>query len=379
MDKTDRTSSVGLVKTKFFTFATPPAGFRLRCGKKLGPITVAYETYGELNPDKSNTILVCHALTGDAHAAGRHSAKDRKSGWWDDMIGPGKAFDTNRYFVVCSNILGGCRGTTGPISRNPATGKPFGVRFPMITISDMVRVQKALLDDLGIRTLAAVTGGSMGGMQVLEWMAAYPEMVRSSIVIASTSRLSPQAIAFDAVGRNAIISDHQWRGGDYYGRSVPEKGLSIARMIGHITYLSQESMLRKFGRRLQDKNRFSYDLSAEFQVESYLHHQGTMFVERFDANSYLYVTRAMDYFDLAADYGGLDKAFKRLKGPNLVLSFTSDWLFTPAQSREIVDSLIRVGKTAAYCNIESTYGHDAFLLEFRQITRMIKNFLQSVV
>jgi homoserine O-acetyltransferase len=379
MKKTKQSSSsVGIVETRTMVFAKPPALFPLACGRKIGPITVAYETYGRLNKERTNTILVCHALTGDAHAAGYHSAKDRKPGWWDDMIGPGKAFDTRKYFVVCSNILGGCKGTTGPGSVDPSTGKPWGVRFPVLTVSDMVRVQKELLDHLGIGTLAAVTGGSMGGMQVLEWMARYPEMVRSTIVIASTSRLSPQAIAFDAVGRNAVISDPAWNGGNYYkAKRKPERGLAIARMIGHITYLSEESMNRKFGRKLQNKERFSYDHSAEFQVEGYLEHQGSSFVERFDPNSYLYVTRAMDYFDLAADYGGLETAFRKGKGRALIISFTSDWLFPSKQSREIVAALQRVGRDVTYCDIDSPCGHDAFLLEFRQITRLIRNFLSS--
>jgi len=374
--KYNKKRSFGLVKTQFVSFNKP---FVLSSGHKIPSLTVAYETYGSLNSDKSNAILICHALTGDAHAAGYHNPDDRKPGWWDDMIGPKKAFDTEKYFVICSNILGGCKGTTGPNSINPLTNKPYGISFPIVTITDMVRVQKMLIDYLGIPYLKSVAGGSMGGMQVLEWMALYPDLVKSSIVIASTSRLSPQAIAFDAVGRNAIISDPAWNKGNYYKKKKkPDRGLAIARMIGHITYLSEESMFKKFGRKLQNKKLFSYDHSIEFQVESYLHHQGKVFVERFDANSYLYVTRAMDYFDLVVEYGSLEKAFEKGKGKTLVISFTSDWLFPPKQSLEIVHALQRVGRDVTYCNIESPYGHDAFLLEFCQITRLISNFLSSL-
>ncbi len=305
--------SVGTVKTNHFTFAAPPREFKLSTGKKLGPITVAYETYGTLNAKKENTILLCHALTGDAHAAGYHTESDKKPGWWEDMIGPGKAFDTNKYFLVCSNILGGCKGTSGPISINPRTKKPYGLDFPVITIRDMVKVQKQLLDYLGVKKLFSIAGGSMGGMQVLEWMSLYPEMVETAIVIASTSRLSPQAIGFDVVGRNAILMDPDWNDGKYYHRKIPGKGLSIARMIGHITYLSDESMHKRFGRKLQNKKDFSYDFSTEFQVESYLNYQGIAFTERFDANSYLYITKAMDYFNLAEEFGGdLTSAFLKL-------------------------------------------------------------------
>jgi homoserine O-acetyltransferase/O-succinyltransferase len=372
--------SVGIVRVEHLTFARPPEKkFVLDSGRRLGPITVAYETYGKLNADHSNAILVCHALTGDAHAAGKHSPKDRKSGWWDDMIGPGKAFDTRDYFVICSNILGGCQGTTGPLTIDQETGKKYGLHFPVVTIGDMVRVQKRLIDHLGIKKLCCITGGSMGGMQVLEWVARYPEMVGSAIIIASTSRLSSQAIAFDTVGRNAILSDPDWCEGHYTEkRKVPARGLAIARMIGHITYLSKESMKEKFGRKLQDRNAFGYDFSDKFAVESYLHYQGQAFVERFDANSYLYVTKAMDYYNLAEQYGSLEKAFAGYLGRSLLISFTSDWLFPPAQSQEIVNALVRLGRDVSYCNIDSSYGHDAFLLEFKQITRLVKNFLNNI-
>lgn len=373
-------SSVGIVKTEYFTFAEEEEDHLvLDSGKNFGPITVAYETYGTLNPDKDNAILVCHALSGDAHAAGFHADNDRKPGWWEDMIGPGKAFDTNIYFVICSNVLGGCVGTTGPSSINPRTGKPYGMEFPVVTIGDMVKVQKKLVDHLGIEKLLAVTGGSMGGMQALEWSLRFPNSVRSAIIIASTACLSAQSIAFDAVGRNAITSDPNWQGGNYYGGEIPARGLSIARMIGHITYLSDRSMHEKFGRKLQSSAKFNFDFSSEFQVESYLDYQGTKFVERFDANSYLYVTKAMDYFDVAGYYGEgvLEKALDLVKARIIILSFTSDWLFPPYQSEEMLDAFVQAGKDVSYVNIDSPYGHDAFLLEYELETKLIGTFLYA--
>ncbi|MGC8770796.1 MAG: homoserine O-acetyltransferase MetX [Brevinematia bacterium] len=371
---------MGIVETKYVNFATNEKDYiKLDSGKKFGPITVAYETYGELNSDKSNAILVCHALSGNAHAAGFHKSMGHKPGWWDDVIGPGKAIDTDKYFVICSNVIGGCAGTTGPSSINPETGKPYGANFPVITIGDMVKVQKLLIDYLGIEKLLAVIGGSMGGMQALEWALRYPDNVLSSIVIAATARLSPQSIAFNAVGRNAIIRDENWNGGDYYGKVPPSVGLSIARMIGHITYLSDESMHKKFGRRLQTRNEFGFDFSKEFQVESYLDYQGNKFVEIFDANSYLYVTKAMDYFDVAAMYGkgSLEEAMKLVKSRILVISFTSDWLFPPYQSQEIVNALLKQKKDVSYYNIESSYGHDAFLLEIDLEEKIISSFVDA--
>lgn len=373
-------NSVGIVQTKLFSFAENKEDFLLLdSGRHFGPITVAYETYGTLNQSKSNAILVCHALSGDAHAAGFHGKEGHKPGWWEDAIGPGKAIDTDEHFVICSNVIGGCSGTSGPASIDPNTGKHYGSSFPVVTIGDMVKVQKVLVDHLGIKRLLSVIGGSMGGMQALEWTLRYPDMACSAIVIASTSKLSPQSIGFDAVGRNAIISDENWRGGNYYGKEIPAKGLSIARMIGHITYLSDESMHKKFGRRLQSKEAFSYDFSREFQVESYLDYQGNKFVERFDANSYLYVTKAMDYFDAAMAYGddSLEKAVERIKARMLVLSFTSDWLFPPYQSKEIVDALLKRNKDVTYFNIESSYGHDAFLLEFETEAKIMRGFLSA--
>jgi homoserine O-acetyltransferase len=367
-----------ITTTQYITFCEPPREIILESGKKLGPITVAYETYGVLNREKTNAVFICHALSGDAHVAGKHSSSDTTVGWWNDMVGPGKAFDTDIYFVICANVLGGCKGTTGPNSINPATKKPFGLAFPVISIADMVRVQKELIDHLGIVRLHCVVGGSMGGMQALEWGIRYSEKVRSVIAIATTPKLSPQSIAFDEVGRNAIMKDPDWQKGDYYDRDkAPNNGLAIARMIGHITYLSDESMRTKFGRRLQEREKLGYDFSSEFEVESYLRHQGDKFVERFDANTYLYLSKAMDYFDLEAQYGTVTKAFEKTQSKFMIISFTSDWLFPAYQSKEIVKALIANDKDVSYCNIESPCGHDAFLLEFGQLTRITKGFLAN--
>lgn len=368
-------SDVGIVKTQYFTFAEPPNKMQLKCGRELGPITLAYETYGSLNEEKSNCILVCHALTGDAHAAGYHDIEDRKPGWWDSMIGPDKAFDTSKYFVICSNIIAGCMGSTGPESIDPETGKTYGLNFPIVTIADMVDAQKELIDYLGINQLLAVVGGSMGGMQVLQWTVAYPEMVKLAIPIATTARLSPQAIAFDAVGRQAIMTDPNWNDGNYYDSESPQSGLGIARMIGHITYLSDKSMHAKFGRDYQDKAQPEYDFVTEFQVESYLNYQGDAFVKRFDANSYLYITKAMDYFDLSMPSGDLRKEMSKAKAAFLVISFSSDWLFPAYMSKEIVSALRRNNADVSYAEIQTDYGHDAFLLEFETISRLIVNFL----
>ncbi len=367
-----------IVKTQNWEFAHSSDELVLESGQKLSPITVAFETYGELNADKSNAILICHALSGDAHAAFWHSENDKKPGWWDIMVGPGKAFDTNKYFIICSNILGGCNGTTGPISINPKTKKPYALSFPVITISDMVDVQKKLIDYLGIKRLYSMVGGSMGGMQVIDWTIRYPSVVCSAIIVAATGRLSAQGIAFNAAGRNAICSDQHWNDGNYYGKGSPEKGLAIARMIGHITYLSEESMHQKFGRRLQDKKDYGFDLSTDFQVESYLKHQGEAFVGRFDANSYLYITKAMDYFDVGKRYNSLANAFKDTLSKFLFISYSSDWLFPPSQSKDMVKALMNNNKEVTYCEISSSYGHDAFLLEKEQQTRIIGNFLANV-
>jgi homoserine O-acetyltransferase len=371
--------SVGIVETKYVTLFEPPNELRLDSGERLGPITVAYETYGKLNKDRSNAILLCHALSGDAHAAGWHSPHDAKPGWWDVMVGPGKGFDTSKYFCICSNVIGGCMGTTGPSSINPRTGRPYGLSFPVVTIADMVRVQRELLRYLGIETLLSVSGGSMGGMQVLQWAVDYPDMVRSAIPIATAAQQSAQGIAFDVVGRRAIMSDPKWRGGNYYAfNDPPVDGLALARMVGHITYLSEASMRRKFGRRLQDRERYGYDFATEFQVESYLYYQGDKFTQRFDANSYLYITKAIDYFDLTNGKRSLAEAFRNVRAKFLVIAFSSDWLYPPAQSREIVAALKANNVDVSYCEIESDYGHDAFLLEVEEQRKLISNFLAAV-
>jgi homoserine O-acetyltransferase len=341
----------------------------------LGPITLAYETYGELNEARDNAILIVHALSGDAHAAGYHHPRDKQPGWWDIMIGPGRAFDTRKYFLICSNVLGGCQGSTGPSSINPRSGGPYGLSFPMVTVRDWVDTQKLLLDHLGIKQLLCVAGGSTGGMQVLQWVVSYPDLVRLAIPIATTSKLSAQAIAFNEVGRQAIQSDPNWREGDYYGKTLPRRGLAIARMIGHITYLSDRSMHLKFGRRLQDKSAYGYNFLTDFQVESYLRYKGNHFVNRFDANSYLYITKAMDYFDLSQAYGSLEEAFAKVKSRFLVISFSSDWLFPTYESKETVSALRRVNAETIFTEIQTDYGHDAFLLESEQLSSLISNFL----
>ncbi|MFH1881956.1 MAG: homoserine O-acetyltransferase [Planctomycetota bacterium] len=370
-------NSVGLVQTKVIRVAEARQPLELECGKTLAPIDVAYETYGELNEAGDNAVLICHALSGNAHVAGVNNADDRKPGWWDIMVGPGKGIDTNKYFVICSNFLGGCSGTTGPSSINPATGKPYGLDFPIITIADMVKVQKILLDKLSIKELLAVIGGSIGGMQVLQWAIEYPDFVKAALPIATTTHLGAQSIAFDAVGRNAILADPNFVGGQYTDEKGPDRGLAIARMIGHITYLSEQGMREKFGRELRNANSYSYDINAEFAVETYLAYQGQSFVERFDSNSYLYITKAADYFDLEKDYGSLKKAFANSKCRFLVISFASDWLFTPAQSRAIVDALVANDKDVSYCDITSPYGHDAFLLEPEILGSFISGFLDA--
>ena len=348
----------------------------LDCGVMLTPVEVAYETYGALNASRSNAILVLHAFSGDAHAAGVHKATGRP-GWWDGMIGPGKAFDTERYFVICSNILGGCAGTTGPGCIDPTTGRRFSMDFPVVTVPDIVRLQKKLIDRLGIRRLLAVSGGSMGGMQALEWAVAYPEMVAATIPIATTHRHSAQQIAFNEVGRQAIMADLDWNRGDYYDAKPPARGLAVARMVGHITYMSDESMKQKFGRRLREKDRPAFDFSAEFEVESYLRYRGSQFVDRFDANSYLYITKAMDYFDLSAGRGSLAAALEKTQARFLVISFSSDWLYPSYQSQEIVRALRSRNRDVAYCELSSDYGHDAFLVTVEEQSDLIRGFLAS--
>jgi homoserine O-acetyltransferase len=348
----------------------------LDSGATLAPIEVAYETYGELNQRKSNAILVLHAFSGDAHAAGI-SPVTGKPGWWDNSIGPGKALDTNKYFVICSNVLGGCRGTTGPSSINPGTGCPYAMSFPVITIGDMVRLQRMLVDSLGIKRLLAVTGGSMGGMQALEWAVAYPESVVAAIPIASTVRHSAQQIAFNEVGRQAIMADPDWNEGNYYGRKPPARGLAVARMVGHITYMSDDSMREKFGRRLRGKENFSFGFDVDFEVESYLRYRGSEFVNRFDANSYLYITKSMDYFDLTNGHRSLASAFESTSSRFLVISFSSDWLYPSYQSQEIVRALRSRNCDVAYVELPSNYGHDAFLVDVAEQTDLIRGFLAS--
>jgi len=378
VDKIRLKNYVGIVETHKITLISDDAPLTLECGRQLSPVEVAYETYGSLNEAGDNAVYICHALTGDAHVAGYNDIEDKKPGWWNDFVGPGKYIDTDKYFVVCSNILGGCSGTTGPTSINPSTGKAYGLDFPMLTIADMVKVQKLLIDRLGIKQLLAVLGGSMGGMNAMQWAVDYPDFVRATILIATTSHLSPQSIAFDAVGRNAILADPKFEEGKYADTgNCPDKGLSIARMIGHITYLSEEGMRNKFGRSLRQNTDYSFDFNPEFSVETYLDHQGRRFVERFDANCYLYITRAMDYYDLAKDYGSLEKAFEKSNSRFMVVSFSSDWLFTPEQSEELVDALSSIGKDVSSFNIESNYGHDAFLIESEKLGPIVSNFLDA--
>jgi homoserine O-acetyltransferase len=351
---------------------------RLDAGVALAPWQIAYQTYGRLNAARSNAVLVCHALTGDQYAAHVHPVTG-KPGWWETMVGPGRPIDTERYFVICSNVLGGCMGTTGPASIDPATGQPYGVDFPLVTIRDMVRAQAMLLDRLGIESLFCVLGGSMGGMQVLQWAASYPERVFAAMPIATAARHSAQNIAFHEVGRQAVMADPDWRGGRYLDAGArPAKGLAVARMGAHITYLSEMALHRKFGRRFQDREAVTFSFDADFQIESYLRYQGVAFVERFDANSYLYLTRAMDYFDLAADYGGvLAEAFRGSETRFCVMSFTSDWLFPTSDSRAVVHALNAGGASVGFVEIETDKGHDAFLLDEPEMFAAAQGFVDA--
>jgi homoserine O-acetyltransferase len=386
--------SVGTVATQFLDLPKPLA---LDCGRELHPIRMAYETYGTMSSARDNVILVCHALSGDAHAAGftttpagestrdgfraeeRDAGRGRGLGWWDGMIGPGKAFDTDRFFVVSSNLLGGCRGTTGPSSTNPATGRCYGSDFPVITVADMVRAERALLDELGIPRLAAVAGGSLGGMQALEWAVLYGDQVDAIIPIASTHALHPQGVAWNAIARNAITADPDWQSGHYYGTGrAPTAGMGVARMVGHITYLSARSLNERFGRRLQFADDIRYSLTApEFEVENYLRYQADTFVKRFDANTYLYTSRALSYFDLARQYGGgrLMNALRNVSARTLLIAFSSDWLYPPSGSEELAAALRAAGREVELHVIEAPYGHDCFLLEEARQTPMIREFL----
>jgi homoserine O-acetyltransferase len=367
-------NGVGLVEPQYMTWEEP---LPLDSGAELAPVTLAYETYGELNEARDNAILILHALSGDAHAAGRRNPADRKPGWWDQMVGPGRPFDTERFFVICSNVLGGCQGSTGPYSTDPTTGQPYGARFPVITIADMVRAQTRLIDALGIETLYTVAGGSMGGFQALEWATAHPQRVRNVLLLATTARSSAQTIAWNSIGRRAIMSDPNWRGGDYYGHQPPIEGLATARKIGHITYLSEPSLEEKFGRDLRQTDEPRFTLQDEFQIESYLDYQGTSFNQRFDANSYLYITRAMDYWDLPARYGSLDAALQRSQARFMLLSFTSDWLYPPAELETVAASLRRLGRDVQHHVLASNAGHDAFLVDYEQQEPYITRFLQA--
>jgi len=371
-----RPGSVGRVQRQLAHFDVP---LRLRGGQTLPAFTLAYETYGTLNADRSNAILICHALSGDAHAAGTHTDDpDEKPGWWDEAIGPGKLFDTDRYFVLCSNVIGGCQGSTGPSSLAP-DGRPYGARFPLVTIADMVEAQRHLLDRLGITRLFAVTGGSMGAMQALQWAVAYPQRVETVLFLAGTHRSTAQQIAFNETGRQAIYADPHWKDGDYYDGPRPDRGLGTARMLGHISYLSAMSLERKFGRRLQDRSDLSWSLAPDFQVESYLHHQAQSFARRFDANSYLAITRAMDYYD-AADHGGGDlvEAVRRATCRWLVLAFESDWLYPPEECEKLARALEAAERPVRYVRVPSTYGHDAFLLEVAAVTDLVREFLAGL-
>lgn len=392
----DRRGSAGTVATQYVDIPPVP----LECGATLAPVRIAYETYGTLTPTRDNAILICHALSGDAHAAGWSVEADTPTavdgigaeergigargglGWWDALIGPGKAFDTDRYFVVATNFIGSCRGSTGPCTRNPATGRPYGTDFPVITVGDMVRAQRLFLGAIGIDSLLAVSGGSLGGMLALEWSIAYPEMVRSCVLTASTARLGAQGIALNAIARNAIMADPDWQGGHYYGTGrSPDAGIGIARMIGHITYLSAVSLQEKFGRRLQERDEYSYTLTeADFAVESYLRHQAKTFAGRFDANSYLYISRALTYFDLARDHGAgsLVRTLAPARARYLLLSFTSDWIYPTGDAIELEEALREAGKQVERHEIETTYGHDSFLLEDVEQERLISAFLDRI-
>ncbi len=367
-------NSVGIVETKSFTL---PDALTLENGETFGPITLAYETYGSLNTNKSNAILICHALSGDAHVAGYHIGSD-KPGWWEIMVGPGKSLDTDKYFIICTNILGSCVGTTGPSSMDPASKTPYGLRFPVVTIGDMVKAQKVLVDSFEIKKLMTVIGGSIGGMQVLEWSIRYPEMVHSAIPLATAQRHSALAIAFNEVARQSIMADPNWSEGNYYSGNKPNLGLAVARMIGHITYLSDEGMRNKFGRRLQNKGDFSFNFEADFQVESYLRHQGTKFVERFDANSFLYITKAADYFDLTRLLNDGDAAFSKSKAKYLVVSFTSDWLYPTRKSRAMVKAMKKHNIDVSFCEIEAQWGHDAFLLPNQRLDELLGGFIERM-
>lgn len=375
----DATNSAGIVETHFATLFSDENPLRFQIGAELTSVMVAYETYGKLNAQKDNAVFVCHALTGDAHAAGRHSEEDDKPGWWDGFIGPGKALDTDKYYVICANVLGGCQGTTGPGSVDEASGERFCLDFPFLTVSDIVAVHSELVRHLGIDKLLAVVGGSLGGMQALDWSVKFPEQLRGCVVLASAPKLAAQGIAFNAVGRRAIYGDAGFEKGKYYDSEGPRYGLALARMVAHITYLSEDSIELKFGRRLQDSDRFAYDMQkeTEFQIESYLHYQGKRFVQRFDANSYVYLTRAMDYFDLSEGQDSLADAVQDVQCRFLVASYDTDWLFPTSQSKELVSALLKVGKHVSFTELPCPFGHDSFLIDLGPLTDMVVPFLKQ--
>ena len=383
----DHLRSVGWTRPQRVRLITETCPFRLEAGGNIAPVDVEFETYGKLSRDKSNAILIVHALSGDAHLAGWDAEaaergrkwRTRKPGWWDEMVGPGEPFDTDKYFFICANVLGSCYGTTGPMETDPATGRPYGLRFPLVTVGDWVRQQALLLDHLGIEKLYAVVGGSLGGQQALEWALAFPERVERVIILASSARLSPQGLAFNAVARHAILSDPNFNGGDYYSGPAPGQGLAAARMLGHITYLSDEAMYQKFGRRLQGKSDPEFSFGIEFEVESYLAYQGKSFVERFDANAYLYITRAMDYYDAARSWGDgdLTAACSRIRSRVMIVSFSTDWLYPPRECKELAMAICRNGRPITYVMIPSAYGHDAFLVEMEELGRLLTDFLKQ--
>ena len=366
--------SVGIVSHKDFLCAVR-SPLRLESGGTLRSINLRYETYGKLNKDRTNAILIEHGLSASHHAAGRHTSQDKKPGWWEAMIGSKKAFDTDRYFVICANTLGGCYGSTGPTSINPKTKKPYGLSFPMVTIGDMVNAEVFLMDDLGIDSLYAICGGSMGGMKALHWSLYYPERVKNVIGIATTGSQNAQSIAFSEVARQAIMHDTMWKQGNYTKSRPPKVGLSVARMLAHITYLSDGSMRKKFGRKLQDKKKLGFTFDVDFQVESYLRYQGSKFIDLFDANSYLYMSKALNYFNLEEDFGSFKKAFDRSRCRYLMIAFTSDWLYPTYMSYDLVKGMLQAGKEASYAEIETNAGHDAFLMEFKTLTKLIKAFI----
>lgn len=370
----DSAHSVGIVQRQYAHFAFP---LHLRAGGVLPAFTLAYETYGSLNQDRSNAILICHALSGDSHVAGYYTNDPHEApGWWDEAVGPGKMFDTNRFYVICANVIGGCQGSTGPASPAP-DGKPYALRFPIITVQDMVKAQRFLIDHLGIERLFAVAGGSMGGMQALQWAVDTPEQVGAVLFIASTPRSSAQNIAFNEIGRQAIYADPHWNQGDYYGHTPPHAGLAVARMIGHITYMSEFSLESKFSRQFQEEDQRRYTFNTEYAVEGYLKHQGEKFVRRFDPNSYLYITKALDYFDIGEGFPSLQVALAGVRACFLILSFSSDWLYTAAQARELVEAL--AGREVEYHHVEATFGHDSFLVEVETMTRLVGGFLNRLI